>query len=703
MPHKVRYDIEGLDCPTCAVEIEKDIKNLKGVQNADLNFIHKKIDIEYSNTIYTENALNKIVKKHKKQVELHDESNHNKEESHVPYTIPIRVSISISLVILNYFFITSPIYSIILYSLSYLLSGYDVLLNAGKNIIKGKFFDEQFLMSIATIGAFIIQKFPEATAVMAFYQIGEYFQTRAVDHSRRSIKSLINLKPNFAHVKYGSTIKKIKVENVHVDDSIVIKPGENIPVDILITAGISQLDTSAISGESKPLTVSKGSKVLSGSVNGNGFLEGKALTDYKNSTVSRLLHLVEDAGLRKAKTENFIKKFSRYYTPTVVFSALFVAFVVPFITSSPFQPWIYRALVFLVVSCPCALVLSVPLGIFAGIGHLAHTGILVKGGNYLEAMSKVDSIVFDKTGTITTGDLHVQSFSVDKTSTYSLEEISYYAASLETYTNHVIASPIVSYYKGDLSENVHEIVEYTGKGISGFVDNKKVSITNHLYIDENGIRHDHELYAETDSQLFVSIEDSLVATITLTDTVKIEAEHVVNELRERGVKNIILLSGDSKEAVESVANEVGIPSNYFRKLPHEKLDVVEGLISVKQSGKHVVFIGDGINDAPVLRVSDVGISMGTMGSDAAIESSDIVIMNDNLEKLVYLIDTSKRTMSIIRQNIIFAISIKILVMVMSILSLSTLWMAVFADSGVALLAVANSLRILARNGKQKIL
>ncbi len=699
MSQKVRYNINNLDCASCAIEIEKDISSLPGVEKAHLSFMNKKLDVIYSDNTNREKELNTIAKHHESGISITEEKIHSDDEhTHHPYMIPIRVGISILLLILNFFFISSSSLSIALYIAAYLLSGYDVLLSAMKNMSKGKFFDEKFLMSIATIGAFFIQEYPEATAVMAFYQIGEYFQGLAVEHSRKSVSSLIEMKPTFAYVKRDERVDKIRVEEVKIDDILLIKPGESVPVDMVVTSGTSEIDERALTGESKPISVTIGSNLLSGSINANGLLIGKATSDWENSTVARLLHLVEDAGARKAKTERFITRFSAYYTPIVVFSALFVAFGIPILTSSPFSPWIYRALVFLVVSCPCALVLSVPLGMFAGIGSLARKGILVKGGNYLESLHTVGTVVFDKTGTITTGELHVKSIELHEKSPYSEQEALYYAASLESFTNHVIARSITSSYIGHLSANMSDIIEIPGKGITGIVDGKKVSVTNHTYVDEMNIIHNHEAALEIDDHLFVSIDNVLIATIKVADTVKKESIKTIRELTRRGIQTI-LLSGDSEKEVKSVAHEVGIDTYYYRQLPHEKLEKVEQIISNKKKGTHVAFVGDGINDAPVLRMSDIGISMGTMGSDAAIDSSDIVIMDDHIYKIINSIDTSKKTMRIVTQNITAAISIKVLVMILSLFSISTLWMAVFADTGVALLAVANSLRILANKRK----
>ena len=698
MNSKVRYTIENLDCPSCAIEIEKDIQKLHGVKQARLNFINKKLEVLYEDKPHPDTSLDRIAKTHENKAKIYVEKDAFDEHNHHPYIIPIRILISIFLLLINYFFISSTTISTSIYVASYILSGYDVLITAVKNSLKGRFFDEKFLMSIATIGAFIIQEYAEATAVMAFYQIGEYFQGLAVERSRKSVSSLIKLKPNYAFIKHGEDIKKVRVEDIQVGNIVVIKPGESVPVDMVVTSGISEIDERVLTGESKPVSVKEGSSLLSGSINSNGLLIGKAMKNYENSTVARLLHLVEDAGMRKAKTERFITRFSTYYTPIVVFSALFVAFIIPLITSTPFEPWIYRALVFLVVSCPCALVLSVPLGIFAGIGSLACNGVLVKGGNYLEALHKVSTIVFDKTGTITTGELHVENVVLDENSSYSKQKVLYYAASLESLTHHVIARSVTASFSGSLSSNMSDITEHPGKGITGNVDGKRVSVTNHSFVDEMNISHNHELSLEREDHLFVSIDNTLVATILLSDTIKNESKKTINELRRRGIHSI-LLSGDSEKAVKSVADEVGIDSYYYRQLPDQKLQKVEEIINNKDKGTHVAFVGDGINDAPVLRMSDIGISMGTMGSDAAIESSDIVIMADDVDKILYSIDTSKRTMSIVTQNITLAISIKVLVMILSLFSISTLWMAVFADTGVALLAVANSLRIIASKRK----
>ena len=581
-----------------------------------------------------------------------------------------------------------------IYIISYLIVGLDVLIEAIKNIFKGEVFDENFLMTIATIGAFAIGEYPEAVAVMLFYQIGEMFQSYAVDKSRKSIASLMDIRPDFANIKKNGSIEKVSPDKISIGDIIIVKPGEKVPLDGTIVDGNSMLDTSALTGESVPREVSIGDEVLSGSINQNGLIEIKVTKNFGESTVSKILDLVENASSKKSKSENFISKFAKYYTPIVVVIAVLLAIIPPIIfKETEFIQWLYRALTFLVVSCPCALVISIPLGFFGGIGGASKLGVLVKGSNYLEALSKTEVVVFDKTGTLTEGVFEVKKVnSVDITK----EDLIKYAAYAESFSNHPIANSLKKAYGKDIdNKKISETHELSGLGVNAVVDGKEVFVGNEKLMQEKNI--EYIKCNEIGTILYVAINNQFKGTIIISDKIKADAKKAIEKLKKNNVKKIVMLTGDKKAVGESVAKELGLDEVYTELLPNDKVEKVEELMKSKSEKGKLAFVGDGINDAPVLAISDIGIAMGGLGSDAAIEAADVVLMTDEPSKVVDAIKISKKTLKIVKQNIIFAIAVKILVLILSAIGLSNMWQAVFADVGVSVLAILNALRVLVGN------
>lgn len=583
----------------------------------------------------------------------------------------------------------NPVINNIIYIISYLIVGLEVVKEAIEHIAKGKVFDENFLMAIATIGAFAIGEFPEAVAVMLFYQVGELFQSYAVDKSKKSISDLMNIRPDFANVERNGIIEKVNPKEVKIGEIIVVKPGEKIPLDGNIIEGKTTLDTKALTGEALPREVAEGKEVLSGCVNLSGLIKVKVSKEYGESTVSKILDLVENASSKKTKSENFITKFAKYYTPIVVIMAVLIAIIPPiFIKDANFTDWIYRALSFLVVSCPCALVISIPLSFFGGIGGAAKAGILIKGSNYLEALSKTETIVFDKTGTLTKGIFEVQEI---KPIGITKEELLKLVAYAENYSNHPISVSIKNAYKGEIDKNVDiKIEEIAGQGIYAKIEEKEVLVGNEKLMKENNI--DFIKCEKIGTILYIAINKKYSGYIVISDAVKEDAINTIKELRKGFIKETVMLTGDRKEVGESVAKELGINKVYTELLPDGKVEKIEELLKNK-TGK-VAFVGDGINDAPVLALADIGIAMGGLGSDAAIEAADVVLMTDEPSKIVKAMQISKKTMKIVKQNIVFAISIKILVLILSAMGISTMWEAVFADVGVSVLAILNALRAL---------
>ena len=579
----------------------------------------------------------------------------------------------------------------IIFVISYLIVGFEILKKAIRNIVRGKVFDENFLMSVATMGAFAIGEYPEAVAVMLFYQIGELFQSYAVDKSRKSIASLMDIRPDYANVYREGNIETANPEEVKIGETIVIKPGEKIPLDGKIIEGKTTLDTKALTGESLPREVSEGDEVLSGCINLNGMIKIEVTKEFGESTVSKILDLVENASSKKSKSENFITKFAKYYTPAVVIIALILAIVPPLvIQGATFSDWIYRALSFLVVSCPCALVISIPLSFFGGIGGASKKGILIKGSNYLEALSNAEIAVFDKTGTLTKGVFEVQEV---KPVDISNEELLKIAAYAENYSNHPISKSIKQAYNKPIDEN--EIInseELSGLGIVAKIGEKNVLVGNEKLMQEKQI--EFEKCNKIGTIIYIAINGKYTGYILIADKIKEDAKQTIEELKKNDIKQTIMLTGDKKEVGESVAKEVGIDKVYTELLPTDKVQKVEELLKTKSPKGKLVFVGDGINDAPVLTLADIGIAMGGLGADSAIEAADIVIMTDEPSKIIKAIKLSKKTMRIVKENIVFAIFIKILVLVLTAFGLSTMWEAVFADVGVSIIAIINALRVL---------
>ena len=578
----------------------------------------------------------------------------------------------------------------IIFIISYIIVGYSVILKAVKNILRGKVFDENFLMTIATIGAFCISEFPGALAVMLLYQVGEWFQSYAVDKSRKSIASLMDIRPDYANVCREEIIK-VSPEEVDVDEIILIRPGEKIPLDGIVTKGTSTLNTLALTGEAIPKRVKEGDEVLSGSINNDGILKVKVTKVFTESTVSKILDLVENASSRRSKSENFISKFAKYYTPIVVVIAIMLAIIPPLlIENATFSDWLYRALSFLVVSCPCALVISIPLSFFGGIGAASKIGALVKGSNYLEALSQTETIVCDKTGTLTEG-----VFKVGKIETigYSEAELLRYAAYAENHSNHPISISIKEAYNKKIDEKlVTNTKEISGKGLISQVNKHTVLIGNEKLMNEYKITFTKNQGIGT--IIYIAIDNKFAGTITIADEIKKDAYKAINLFKENGIKKIVMLTGDKENISKEVADKLGIDEYHAELLPQDKVTETEKLMRKKAPNSKLVFIGDGINDAPVLALSDIGVAMGGLGSDAAIEAADVVIMTDEPSKLATAIKISRKTMKIVKQNIIFAISVKIIVLMLSAFGLATMWAAVFADVGVSVLAILNALRIL---------
>jgi Cd2+/Zn2+-exporting ATPase len=578
-----------------------------------------------------------------------------------------------------------------IFILSYTIVGLEIVWKAIRNISRGKIFDENFLMTIATIGAFGIGEFPEAVAVMLFYQVGELFQSYAVNKSRKSISNLMDIRPDYANVKRGENIEKVDPDEIKLGEIIIVKPGEKIPLDGIIIEGNSMVDTSSLTGESLPREVKEKDEVLSGCINQSGLITIKVTKEFEESTVSKILDLVENASSKKSKSENFISKFAKYYTPIVVIIAVILAIVPPLILQNvSFIEWLYRALTFLVVSCPCALVISIPLGFFGGIGGASKLGILVKGSNYLEALSKTEIVVFDKTGTLTQGIFEVQKIEAKR---ITEDELIKYAAYAESYSNHPISISLKkAYNKAIDSKLISETEEISGLGIIAKVENQEVIVGNNKIMEENKIKYTE--CKEIGTILYVAINKEFVGYIVISDKIKKDSKNAVKDLKKNNVKEIVMLTGDKKIVGENVAKELEMTQVFTELLPDGKVKKVEELIEEKTEKGKLVFVGDGINDAPVLAVSDIGIAMGGLGSDAAIEAADIVIMTDEPSKIVTAIKISKKTMNIVKQNIIFALVVKIGVLILSAIGIATMWAAVFADVGVSIIAILNALRML---------
>lgn len=704
---KIIINLDGLCCANCAGKIERETNSLAAVRGAAVDFANQRIIIEPVKASDKKDIIKEVVSivgriepdvrvtvndKDKINSHRHDHSNEHghKHEDNSSKSEYIKLGIGAA-AFLAASILKLPVWiELAVYLFSYILVGGEVIVRAARNIARGQVFDENFLMGIATIGAFAIGEFPEGVAVMLFYQIGELFQDMAVNRSRKSISALMDIRPDFANLQVNGEVLKVSPEEVNIGDIILVKPGEKIPLDGKIVEGISMIDTSALTGESVPRDVTIGDDVLSGSINKNGVLTIQVSKSFGESTVAKILDLVQNASSKKAPTESFITKFARYYTPVVVISSAALAILPPlFIEGATFSDWIYRALVFLVVSCPCALVVSIPLGFFGGIGGASKNGILVKGGNYLEALNNVETVVFDKTGTLTKGVFKVTE--VVCTSTFNKDSLLEYAAYAESYSNHPIANSIVRAYgkeinKGDI-QNYNEI---SGYGIKANIKGKEILAGNQKLMEKEAISVNAS--HKNGSIVHVAIDGAYGGYILIADEVKEDSAKAIKELKAVGVQNTVMLTGDSKIVAEAIGTELGLDKIYSELLPDQKVEKIEELYAKKSSRGKIVFVGDGINDAPVLARADIGMAMGGVGSDAAIEAADIVIMTDEPSKIVTAIKIAKKTKKIVIQNIVFALGVKGIILILGAFGAATMWEAVFGDVGVALIAVLNAMR-----------
>lgn len=704
------FVLQGLDCAHCSAEIEKDAAKLEGVTAATINLVKQLLTVEYtsdySGDIFKD--IEKIVHKYEPDVEVTEKTDSKAKKivsEHEGRSLKnamksdkaIAVRFAIGAVIYAVGFIMSLAGGFSNYILlpilvaAYLILGYDVLLKAFKNILKGRVFDENFLMTVSTIGAFVIGEYPEAVAVMLFYQIGEFFQSLAVKRSRKSISSLMDIRPDSANVKRKGKLLTVSPEDIAVGETIVIKPGEKIPLDGVVTEGEAMVNTTALTGESVPRKVKSGDVVLSGCISENGVLTVKVTKEFDESTASKILELVENAAGRKAPTENFITTFSRYYTPVVVIMAALLAVIPPLALGGGWAKWIRRCFVFLVISCPCALVISIPLTFFGGIGAASKKGILVKGSNYLEALNSVETIVFDKTGTLTKGVFEVTD--IVTANGFSENNLLELAAKAESMSNHPIARSIVRAYKKDINKStVKNYSEISGHGVSAEIDGRSVLAGNEKLINRSSIKF--EKSDKVGTVVYIAVDGKFAGCIVISDEIKSDSKAAVEGLRNLGIKKTVMLTGDSSRIAEAVAEEIGVTEYYGELLPGQKVERLEKLDSEKSADKKLAFVGDGINDAPVLARADVGIAMGALGSDAAIEAADVVLMTDEPSKLIDAIKVARYTKKIVMQNIVFVIGVKILFLILGAFGIAGMWEAVFGDVGVMIIAVINSMRIL---------
>jgi Zn2+/Cd2+-exporting ATPase len=683
--------LTGICCELCADNVEKEIRNIDGVKNAVLDFEKGALSIEFYNRRNEKKILKEARETAKNiisKIKIIDEDSRTKN---LNYLSLIKDAAAFLIFILAFFIDAGFTVKLTLYLISYLLIGSDILFKAGRNIIKGQVFDENFLMSIATIGAFAIRQYPEAVAVMLFYKAGMYLEKLAVDRSKKSIGSLMDLRPDYANLKTDGGILKVSPEEVKIGDMIVVKPGERIPLDGVINEGTSVLDVSALTGESLPKEVSAGMEILSGSINKSGLLSIKVIKEYKNSAVAKIEDLLKNSGSKKSVTEKFITKFARIYTPVIVVLAFLIASVPPLLTGAKFEDWLYRALIFLVVSCPCALVLSIPIGFIGGIGSAGRKGVLVKGSNYLDGLNNVDTVVFDKTGTLTEGKLAVTE--VKPESGFTEDGILRYAAYSEIYSNHPIAFSILKKYGKDIDRaRIGDFIEQSGYGVMTFIDGRKVICGNEKMLTKELIKFDSEDLPGT--VVHIAVDGKYAGYILISDEIKKEAADMIGSLKKAGIKKTVILTGDNKYIAGTIAKSLGITEFYPDLLPDQKVEILEKIENDRIKNSKVVYVGDGINDAPVIARADIGIAMGGIGSDIAVESADIVIMNDRISKIPELFGIAKKTKSIVIQNIILALGIKVIVLVLGAGGLATMWEAVFADVGVAIIAILNSLRAL---------
>ena len=738
---KYIYRVDNLDCANCANKIEAKLNKEPYIKEAELNFMLKKLTVvsEESDEEALRSKIEKLadgiekgvkVLSYKEKVEVkqapcnschcgdeesdchnhstHDSGNHQTAHNHaheqrnllivglILFGLGLLAKYNIlSVAILNRNILSSPI----LFIAAYLCVGYDIVTIAFKNLLKGSMLDENFLMTLATIAAFVIGEYPEAVAVMVFYKIGEYMQDKAVGYSRKEIAKAMDIRPAFARVVGQGKEKVVSPQEVRIGDILEVRVGEKLPLDGIIVEGTSSLDTSMLTGESVPVLVQEGSEVLSGSINKEGIIKVKVTTSFAESTVSKILELIENATSKKSKSENFITKFARWYTPIVVGLAIFTA-IVPSLITGNWQEWIYSSIIFLVISCPCAVVVSVPLGFFAGLGASAHKGVLVKGSNYLEELNTINTVVLDKTGTITKGEFGITEI-VEVNG--EREEILRLAASLEKHSNHPIARSIVKAYSNKLAYAdkptyadkpayvLGEVKEVSGEGIVATLEGEMVLAGNEKLMSRYNIEVNR--INTIGSHIYVAKAGKYLGCIVVADQIKVDSKEAISKLKAKGIKKVVMLTGDKKEIAYKVGKEVGVDEVYAELLPQDKVAKVEELLKTNR----VAFVGDGINDAPVLARADVGIAMGGVGSDAAIEASDVVLMTDELSSISEVLGIAKRTRRIVTQNIVFALGVKVIVLLLGLLGIANMWLAIFADVGVSLLAVMNSIRVLGGN------
>lgn len=701
------FILKGLDCPNCSAKIEKEVGELDGVTSSTVNLMNQTLTVQAGTSVAASllDTVTTIVHSHEPDVEVSEKQLEatapvKKDEKAAVYndedkkrTIRLAVGAVVYAIgmALTVFAKLPTLAELAFLIVAYVILGWDVVWQAVKNITRGQVFDEHFLMSVSTIGAFAIGEYPEAVAVMLFYQVGEFFQSLAVKRSRKSISDLMDICPDSATVKRNGVLQVVSPESVAVGEIIVVKPGEKIPLDGIVVDGESMLDTKALTGESVPRSIRKGDEALSGCINQSGLLTLKVTKSFGESTVSKITDLVENASARKAPTENFITTFARYYTPVVVGMAAVLAIIPPLVLGGGWSEWLRRGFVFLIVSCPCALVISIPLTFFGGIGAASKRGVLVKGSNYLEALNKVSVVVFDKTGTLTKGVFEVAN--IIPAAGYQKEQVLEYAAQAESYSNHPIAKSILATYGKPIDQKqFSDFEEISGHGISVMVQGKKVLAGNSKLMESEKIA-----YAACDAagtKFYVAADGSYVGCILIADEVKPDSKCAIAELKKIGVEKTVMLTGDDERIGKSVADELGLDAYYAQLLPDQKVEKLEMLDKQKRQGSKLAFVGDGINDAPVLARADVGIAMGGLGSDAAIEAADVVLMTDEPSKLVEAIDVAKATKRIVMQNIVIALGIKSVFLVLGALGMAGMWEAVFGDVGVTIIAVLNAMRIL---------
>ncbi len=696
---KKEFRITGLDCAHCASKIEKAIQEIEGVETAFLNFASQTLTLHLApeeETKKIHETVLTVADRIESGVDFIDLESDEQEQEDAPLIDRkkiVNLSVGIGFLAVAVFGNFTPVIEFLLFLVAYLSIGGNVLLRAGKNILRGQVFDENFLMAIATIGAFAIGEYPEGVAVMLFYQVGEIFQDLAVNRSRRSIKALLDIKPEYANLLEGEQSRQVMPDEVQVGNRILVKPGEKVPLDGIVVEGTSTVDTMALTGESIPRNIESGDVILSGFINQNSILVVEVTKVYADSTVAKIMDLVENASSKKAPTENFISSFAKYYTPIVVFCALALATIPPLVTGGNFNEWIYRALVFLVVSCPCALVISIPLGFFGGIGGASRHGILIKGSNYLEALNKVDTVVFDKTGTLTQGVFEVTRKVPNLKEMVTEEALLEYAALGEVHSNHPIGLSILKAYGQTIDEShIRHYEDFAGKGTSIDYADDKIVVGNDKLMEQFNI--DFERVHSLGTIVYVALNKRYIGYIEIADTLKADAKEAIQKLRSLGIKNSIMLTGDRKEVGNMVGEKLGISDVRAELLPADKVAQLESIVEHTSSGKRVAFVGDGVNDAPVLARADIGIAMGGLGSDAAIEAADVVLMTDEPSKIATAIQIAKRTRAIVWQNIIFALGVKGIVLLMGAFGIATMWEAVFADVGVTFIAILNSMRIL---------